>query len=169
MEKDFEDTDDESDAIVRKELKSAFLDNSEGPKFHEVIITQAAYTTYSCLLDWILTGHISLKKSSKDISLTSCSPKCLYRLAHLLEIPQLIKYSFDTIVERMNVKNVASLLFSDFAITYEEVQKEALKFVSTRWKEVKETKAMKKAQELALGERAEDFGPVALRLLMAVQ
>lgn len=134
-----------------------------------MVVTQTAYTTYSCVLKWLLTGNISLKQSSKDTSLTSCSSISLYRLAHLLEIPGLVQYALDTIQQQLTPHKAAALLFSDLSVTYEGVQKLALSYVLSNWSQVRSTESMKKAKELSQGERAEEFGPIAMELLMAME
>lgn len=170
--KDFDDSDDERDAVERKKPIHATTDQADGPSFHEVVVTQSAYTTYSAVLDWIMMGHINLTGSHNLLitgPLPSCSPKSCYRLAHLLEIPELVRYSLQTICDQMTVENVASLLFSDFSVAYDHVRMAAIRFVAARWKEVKVTAGMKAAQALAQGERVDDFGPISMQLLMAVE
>lgn len=173
--KDFVDSDDERDVQPRSNIKKRAQgeEGKAGPPFHEVVVTYAAYTTYAQVVNWITTGRLTLNNGShegKDSSgLYPCSPSSLYRLSHYLEIDDLTKYALDTIRAGLTINNAASVLFSDHSITYKDVKDVALKYVTKNWKEVKETEAMKTAEAHAKGGRAEDFGPIAMELLMLVK
>ncbi|GAA5895026.1 hypothetical protein JCM5296_000940 [Sporobolomyces johnsonii] len=82
---------------------------------------------------------VELKKvfsrSSPQLPLPT-SPKSVYRLAHLLELPQLLQLALNNFKSQLRPANVAYELYSDVACAYEAIRDAALDFAVTNWKEV---------------------------------
>jgi hypothetical protein len=75
------------------------------------------------------------------------SPKSIYRLADLLELPTLKNLALDHFKTQLMVENVARELFSNTSALYNELRAAALDFAVEHWSEVKETEAMKEIQQ----------------------
>ncbi|GAA5877226.1 hypothetical protein JCM1840_003024 [Sporobolomyces johnsonii] len=135
----------------------------DGAPFKTVTVIDTAYTTYFAVLVWMVTGYIrfaplrsrfrsddeddkqaraaELDKmlSQSDSQLPPpASPKSVYRLAHLLELPDLLQLALDDFGSQLSPANVAYELYSDVSCTYEAIRDVALEFTVANWKEVAE-------------------------------
>ena len=145
-ERDFDDSDDETDEfILARDVDQAASDSSpqfEVP-FRLVEINESAYTTYLAVLCWIDSGHITfapLRSSSRlqsdPTSLRNAqlvessvhpahplpaSPKSVYRLAHFLELDELVKLAFSNIQSQLTKEIIAYEVFGDVALAYDAV------------------------------------------------
>ncbi|GAA5906107.1 hypothetical protein JCM5296_001048 [Sporobolomyces johnsonii] len=130
--------------------------------FKTVPVVDTAYTTYFAVLVWIATGYIRFAPlrskftsdargaeqaraaeidkmlfSHSDLQLPPpASPKSVYRLAHLLELPELLQLAFDNYKSQISAANVAYELYSDVSCSYEAIRDVALEFAVAHWKEV---------------------------------
>ncbi|GAA5881680.1 hypothetical protein JCM1840_007177 [Sporobolomyces johnsonii] len=133
----------------------------EGVPFKSVTVVDTACTTYFAALVWIATGYIKFAPirskfrsddrgakqaraaeleqmlSQSDSQFTPpASPKSLYRLAHFLELPDLVQLALDNFKSQLSPDNVAYELYSDVSCSYEAVRDTALDFAVANWKEV---------------------------------
>lgn len=161
-----DDSDDERDDEFREMVTlkgSDDIESSCSSTYHEVVVTSAAYTTYRSVLIWIHSNHIKFAplsssrshqtKSdnpadmgvviSKEDDTMKASPKSIYRLAHLLELPDLMQLAIDNIEARLTPSNVALEFFSEFSALYAEVRQVELDYFIDNYKAVKATGAMK--------------------------
>lgn len=167
-EQAFDDSDDETDLHFTGAGASPPASTSPSTPshpFHQIIITQAAFTTFTAAICWLETGYIQfpplsstfppLTRGADRLKLISAaaaaeptlpilaSPFSVYRLAHFLELPELQQIALDAIVANLTVENVAVTGFaSDVALAYPEVQNAAVRFAKDNWGEVKGTEGM---------------------------
>ncbi|GAA5877505.1 hypothetical protein JCM1840_003875 [Sporobolomyces johnsonii] len=155
---DFDDSDDEKDRAIPSISPPARP--CEDLEYHEVKITQTAYTTYKAVLIWIQTAHISfapirstvprlgfpllVDAASPSESLASpCrpspSPKSVYRLAHLLDLPPLRQLALSALARQLTPDTVLVELFGDVASAYDEVRQLELEFARAHWRDVVQT------------------------------
>lgn len=146
-EQAFDDSDDETDLHFTGAGASPPASTSPSTPshpFHQIIITQAAFTTFTAAICWLETGYIQfpplsstfppLTRGADRLKLISAaaaaeptlpilaSPFSVYRLAHFLELPELQQIALDAIVANLTVENVAVTGFaSDVALAYPEV------------------------------------------------
>ncbi|GAA5863334.1 hypothetical protein JCM1840_007491 [Sporobolomyces johnsonii] len=147
---------------------------SGGAPFKTVTIVDTAYTTYFAVLVWISTGYIrfaplrskfrsdgrgvkqaraaELDKmiSQSDSELPPpASPKSVYRLAHLLELPDLLQLALDDFKSQLSSTNIAYELYSDVSCCYEAIRDIALEFAAENWKEVSEAEGTREMERRA--------------------
>ncbi|GAA5905947.1 hypothetical protein JCM5296_001298 [Sporobolomyces johnsonii] len=147
---------------------------SDGALFKTVTIVDTAYTTYLAVLVWITTGYIrfaplrskfrsdneadkraraaELEKivNQSDLRLPPpTSPKSLYRLAHLLEIPDLVQLALDNFKSQLSPANVAYELYSDVSSSYEAIRDAALDLAVAKWKEVSKAEGTREMERRA--------------------
>ncbi|GAA5862955.1 hypothetical protein JCM1840_002338 [Sporobolomyces johnsonii] len=152
---------------------------NDGAPFKTVTITDTAYTTYYALLVWMATGYIrfaplrskfrSAEGGSKQARATEidkllsqqsdaqqfpppASPKSVYRLAHLLELPDLVQLALDNFKSQINPANVAYELYSDVSCYYNPIRDVALEFAVANWKEVREAEGTREMERRAYAE-----------------
>jgi len=162
---DFEDSDEETDkSLSRDQAESSAT--SVTTKFKRVDVVQATYTTYSNVLCWIGSGHISFAplKSTKPSGFpkirspsyksrfplpTPASPKSIFRLAHLLEIPELVDLSLANFKFQLTVQNVAFELYTDIASGYPQVREIAMECAVENWRHVVKSEAYLEVEKRA--------------------
>lgn len=130
--------------------------------FHEIIVRESSYTTYSAVIVWVQSQYISfaplsstfaspveehlnhLSTFTQDEPLLPLpsSPKSIYRLAHLLELDNLRYLALESFKNQLTVENPAVELVSDFSRFYYEAQKIVMDFVFDNWEEVKTSEGM---------------------------
>lgn len=139
----WEDSDDESDqALAPKDL---IRDDCHVP-IHQVVVTETAYTTYTAVLIYLSSGVINFtklhaaEKSSEQLSTTerSASPKSVYRLAHLLSLPDLCALAFAAIEEQLSPDNAFAELLSPVSVAYDEVSNMISTYMIEHWDEIKQ-------------------------------
>ncbi len=153
---------------------------------HSVTITEFCFPTYHAILVWILTKHITFSPfepalEADDASDASepnapvvlrparsapppVSPKSVYRLAHLVNLPKLAGEALRAFKENLTVDNVAKQLFSSTADLYDDIRAAAADFAVERWKEVEKTAAMREVLA-KVDAREADQGGVVMRAL----
>ncbi|GAA5866038.1 hypothetical protein JCM1840_003386 [Sporobolomyces johnsonii] len=144
----------------------------DGAPSKTVTVVDTAYTTYLAFLVWIATGYIRFAPlrskfksdteadkqaratelarlvSEGDSQLpTPVSPKSLYRLAHLLEIPELLQLALDNFTSQLSPANVAYELYSDVSCSYEAIRDAALEYAVANWKEVSKAEGTREMEE----------------------
>lgn len=156
-----DDSDDETDDIITQSGTPRLEDDMDDGDFtyREIVITETAYSTYRAVLLYLHTSHISFAPLSSTLHLlhptskqsrrqrieksllaspkypSPVSPKSVYRLAHLLEIPSLLALALDKFKSQLSTANAAEELFSDTSALYDDVR--AVAHVVAHWAEVR--------------------------------
>ncbi|GAA5866006.1 hypothetical protein JCM1840_003372 [Sporobolomyces johnsonii] len=161
--------DEEQEPRHKKQRLNMELD---GVPFKTVTIVDTAYTTYLAVLVWITTGYIrfaplrsKVRSDNKgdaratelarmvnqsDLRLPPpTSPKSLYRLAHLLEIPDLVQLALDNFKSQLSPANIAYELYSDVSSSYEAIRDAALDLAVAQWKEVSKAAGTREMEQRA--------------------
>ncbi|EPS98893.1 hypothetical protein FOMPIDRAFT_115441 [Fomitopsis schrenkii] len=71
-----------------------------------------------------------------------CSPKSMYRLAHLLAMKELKALSLKYLASQISKENVITEIFTKFTSQYEEVQNVELQVLREHWEELKQTEQL---------------------------
>ncbi|GAA5874817.1 hypothetical protein JCM1840_003889 [Sporobolomyces johnsonii] len=149
----------------------------DGAPFKRITVVDTAYTTYFAVLVWIATGYIRFaplrskfmsdakgaeQARAAEIDKISThgdsqlppptSPKSVYRLAHLLELPELLQLALDNYKSQISAANVAYELYSDVSCSYEAIRDVALEFAVAHWKEVGEAEGTREMERRAYAE-----------------
>ncbi|KAL8278977.1 hypothetical protein RQP46_008646 [Phenoliferia psychrophenolica] len=128
----FDDSDDDDELAAPLPIRSC------DALHHTIRIEETAYITYHAVLFWIMTNVIDfaplrstlaadaerdpISSDPMDPSLPiPASPKSIYRLAHLLEIPELQSLALQSIKAQITVENVLDELFCETSGLYDEV------------------------------------------------
>ncbi|ORY46704.1 hypothetical protein BCR35DRAFT_356247 [Leucosporidium creatinivorum] len=183
--REFEDSDDEADEAIAHHFPEPTNDDSSTP-YHEVVLPQACYTTFETVLAYITTGYVDFaplsatrsaeKRSSsrakhladKPFLPLRASPKSVYRLAHLLELPDLAALALAEIERQLTAESVAAVLFSDVSLCYDAVKDLALEYAVRKWSEVQKSAGMHEVQKQVESNKAPEYGKLAFELLMKV-
>jgi hypothetical protein len=163
MEDDLDDSDDEMDLEIVGNRSVGSSTATPCPcTYREVIVRSTAYTTYKAVLGYLHSSFISFAPLSSSTSsdhntsgdlmhtddntdstrLPSASPKSVYRLAHLLELPELAQLALDNTESQLTPSNVALELFGNLAGVYEDVRKIELDYFIANYDVVLKTKTM---------------------------
>ncbi|BGP12333.1 hypothetical protein JCM10213_003861 [Rhodosporidiobolus nylandii] len=168
QEKDFDDSDDETDDFLFSKEPPSLSQSSEADdiSFRQITVTQSAFSTYHAVLVYLQTGFIHFKPLSSSFPLSEpvcatrrdflsakwdedsslphpVSPKSAYRLAHLLQLEDLQKRALGAVRTSLTVNGAATELFSDFSSLYEDARKVTIDFVVKNRKEVEASAAYK--------------------------
>lgn len=132
-ERDFEDSDDETDQVFEDQRRSLAKPRSDhSAPYKNVVVKKTAFTTYAAVLLWLATRNITFAQprsapgQTRIADLTAAnaanprlplpaSPKSIYRLAHLLELEDLRTIALNEFSSQLQVDNAAVELFSDTA------------------------------------------------------
>lgn len=158
---------------------------------------ETAYSTYFAALLYFTTRHIdfaplkssfcageesgsphggktrlaSLRKAQKqapEMPLPA-SPKSIYRLAHLLDCPDLQHRALQNFKEQLTADNAGAELFSDVAGAYPAIRDAALAFISQNWAQVSQSSQWQQTKEAALhGDLRPEAAHTALLLAEAM-
>ncbi|GAA5858252.1 hypothetical protein JCM8547_004620 [Rhodosporidiobolus lusitaniae] len=186
VEKDSEDSDDDTDEFILSIRPSRSEELSVDLPAKPLVITQSAYSTYSALLVYLQSDFIefcpltsSFPSSSHPTRSTfittkhttepslplPVSPKSMYRLADLLDLPGVKRLSLEAFRSSLSLKNAAQAFFSDTSLAYDELHGVILDFIKANCSEVKAGGAWKeKMREIEAGELPEG-APVVVKLL----
>jgi hypothetical protein len=189
-ERDFDDSDDETDSVVfsKRPPKHHDSDDADELSYRQITITQTAYSTYSALLAYLTTGFIHFiplssifqnlprrakwldKKLDTQPSLPSpISPKSMYRLAHMHGLVELQKRCLDFLPSSLSTQNAGIELFSDTSIAYDDWRKVIIVWVEEHWQEVKGSSAWKEiSTKVKSGGMAVGAMPVLMEVIEAV-
>lgn len=190
---DFADSDEESDDFLVKKQKLPLveeLDEGSDLPYREIKIPQTAFATYRATLAFLATSHINFaplsssflpsNSSAKQTRLEylqsvydelhsrsiPVSPKSVYRLAHLLDMPELVALSLAEVKSCITVENAIVELFSDTSCAYDDVRAMILDFVTENWAAVKDSEALKSMKAKIIAREASPLcGMVAMELL----
>ncbi|KAK4700287.1 hypothetical protein P7C70_g5962, partial [Phenoliferia sp. Uapishka_3] len=151
----FEDSDD--DEALAKPVTSSSSGCSCAGSHHEVEIMESSFITYKAVLCWLYTGFIDFAPLSstfsnnirrakalftmtqRDLALpTPASPKSIYRLSHLLELPKLQELALQAIKSQLTDDNVLEELFSETSGTFDEVMELSISFVIANREKIRE-------------------------------
>ncbi|GAA5848248.1 hypothetical protein JCM9279_000989 [Rhodotorula babjevae] len=197
-DQDFDDSDDETDDFIfERDEPSCALVTSE---YKQVVITQAAYSTYCAVVLWLKTGYIAYAPISSsfssigtgvdgDTSMQSAavtptrrdalkaartadrslpspvSPKSVYRLAHILELPELETHALRHFGKTCLTLETAPVeLFSDLSRDHATWRAVILDWVVERYDEVKRTTAWKEVKRRVADNEIERVAHVLLEL-----
>lgn len=174
---DWCDSDDETDELTRE--AEAEVENSSSAnedlemEYCEVQTRQTAYSTFRAVLLYMQTGYIDFAPLSSSTAPRNSfatttrkdalardkvksprlpyavSPKSVYRLAHLLQLPALQELALENLASALSVSGAASELFSPVSIAYEEVRKVVRAFVLKHLEAVCATDAWKEYKDRA--------------------
>ncbi|GAA5856755.1 hypothetical protein JCM8547_008824 [Rhodosporidiobolus lusitaniae] len=166
-----DDSDEEKDeALVASSQAGLPL---EAPAHKTITITETAYSTYLATICWMQTGHIAFSsRSSASVApkqdslsastadsfspLMAVSPKSVYRLSHLLDLPDLSSLALANSSAQLNTRNAAVELFSETSALYDEVGVAVLDFAVEHLEAIQQSDGMKEAEKRAdLGEANE--------------
>jgi hypothetical protein len=163
LEDDFDDSDDEMDLEI---IGNPQVDSPAAIPcactYREVVVRSTAFTTYKAVLGYLHSSFISFAPLSSSLSsdrdtssdmmhtddntdstrLPSASPKSVYRLAHLLELPKLVQLALNSIESQSIPSNVALELFGNLAGVYDDLRKVELDYFVANYAAVKATKTM---------------------------
>lgn len=170
------DSDEESDKIVAISHKLSYEELALA-SFKRVDITDSSYTTFLGVLSWIGTGYITFAafkstnryatasspewttQSSRRRKRTSLrapvslpvpvSPKSVFRLADLLDLPVLAKLALENFKSQLTARNVAYETYTDVSETHTQLRDIALTFAVEHWKEVVDSEAYKELKNKA--------------------
>ncbi|BGP40696.1 hypothetical protein JCM10449v2_004658 [Rhodotorula kratochvilovae] len=189
-EKEFDDSDDEADALVAPTLASNSTDVQHA--YREVVVTQTAFTTYRAALLYLTTGyllfaplassllpHNPAARSTRSEHLSRAlaanpplplpaSPKSVYRLSHLLSLPSLSAAALSALAASLTPAGAASELFSRTAIAYDELRAVVLRYVVRHWEEVRASEGWKDAMARVNRDEVPGGGGVVVEVLQAV-
>lgn len=161
----------DDEGVLLKGNDKAAKDDIECDKlFHQINVDGAAYTTYRAVLFYLSTNFISFAslrssldaeaKSLSKLSVTSgdnpstttthlvspSSPKSIYRLADLLQLPALRPLALDALKTSLTPHNILTELFSNNSIAYPEVADVMVQSAASMWEELRQ-EAMKELEE----------------------
>ncbi|GAA6021035.1 hypothetical protein JCM10207_003894 [Rhodosporidiobolus poonsookiae] len=171
-QKSFDDSDDETDAVLFAVTPPKPSDATESAdvSFHEIRIKLTAYSTYHALLVYLQTGMIrfaplrsaaspsnpSSPSTRRDwLTEAACktpslplpvSPKSLYRLIDLLRLPEsdpLHDLCLRAFADSLTHHGAAHELFSDACVCLDKLRKAALGYVVENYSEVIATPSWK--------------------------
>ena len=156
------DSDDETDRVDLERSSRSLHDMRKDGAFSykQVVVTQAAYSTYRAVLLWMQTGYIAFAPLSSSFdrapeplkSRTDAikamhkedprlpypvSPKSVYRLAHVLELQELESLAMRHFrKEALSLETAPAELFSELARDNVEWRTMILDWIMERWDEV---------------------------------
>lgn len=155
--------------------------------FHQIKIDSVAYTTYRAFLCWVHTSYIefapllssfrldadpvasrkeAISKQARKAHLPRpTSPKSMYRLAHFLDIPELMELSLASLESQLTVETVAFEAFSDVAVAYDAVREIEMSYMIKNWEKVMASAGMAAVERLVAGGKLPKSSTTALKLL----
>ncbi|BGP38670.1 hypothetical protein JCM10450v2_002620 [Rhodotorula kratochvilovae] len=188
--KDFDDSDDETDALLVKKHPPSFYDtdNLGEYSYRQITITKTAFSTYSAVLRFLETGFTcfaplssactpvgrsappsradriaEVVKDEPDL-LFPVSPKSAFRLAHLLELDRLKRMCLAELRKQLSLSTAPRELFDDASVCYEDWRKVVLEYIVENWDAVSTTSSW----EEMTGRVDRDEVPGAAGILLAV-
>lgn len=164
-DKDFDDSDDETDEIytTRRPRTLFDVDRTLDLTYRQITIRSAAFTTYLAVIRWLETGYIRfvpLRSTCKPLDPTAkrtrneqvellmgesnetwvpVSPKSVYRLAHLLDLPQLESLALIYIKHNLTPECAGHELFDNASVLYDAWRQVVIDYVVGKWDEVSQT------------------------------
>ncbi|BGP40888.1 hypothetical protein JCM10449v2_004853 [Rhodotorula kratochvilovae] len=193
--KDFEDSDDETDATLFEE-KLPTLHDLDGLDFtyRQITVTHTAYSTYRAVLRYLETGFIRFAPLSSSCLPTNpssrktrvqhiqdladdedkddqlpphVSPKSVYRLAHLLRLDDLQKTCLTQLKIALTHDSAAIELFDNASVLYDDWRKVIREHVVQNWDAVTASPSWKDMQARLARDEVPGATPILLELLTA--
>lgn len=164
----YEESDDETDEHFAAQVAKGAHGTLPHLPHKQVVITDAAFTTYQAILVWMSSryirfaplrssntgnaGEVSKSRLQDVIKMVEtdpktalpASPKSVYRLAHLLELNDLQEIALNNFRSQLTAHNAATELFSDVASAYPALRDIVLNFALENWNDVRVSSAWKK-------------------------
>lgn len=165
QDRTFDDSDDETDAIIG--ANPPFPKPLDSPH-HLIPIVDFSYTTYIALLCWIdcrflrfvplSTFPVATRKEDRLQQILAIhelhpllpyasSPTSIERLAHLLEFPQLRNLALNSIQAGLTVDNITFQLVGELSKAFPEIQEIVMTFAVKNWQKIKGSASMIELQE----------------------
>ncbi|BGP16429.1 hypothetical protein JCM10213_004015 [Rhodosporidiobolus nylandii] len=197
QQKDFEDSDDETDAFLFSKKPPSLDDSAEASDlaFREIKVSQTAYSTYRAFLVYLQTGFVHFaplrsavkpsnpssiqtrndflekKMTENEILPLPVSPKSMYRLADLHRMSEkkdkLGEICIRAFSNSLTINGAAAELFSDTSVAYEPIRKAALAFIVERFEEVSASESWKEMMGRIERDEVAGAAPVLLQLMKA--
>ncbi|GAA6005675.1 uncharacterized protein JCM10292_006734 [Rhodotorula paludigena] len=166
--------------------------SSTGFSYKQVKMTQAAYSTVRAVLVWMQTAFIrfaplsssclplnsNAKKTRSDHVLDAlrkdpklpllCSPKSVFRLAHLLDLDDLETTCVAHFTSQLSVETAPSELFSELSRLFKPWRKATLDWVVEHWDDVKKSQKWKDMMERIADDDVDGAGAVMVELMGAL-
>ncbi|BGP17807.1 hypothetical protein JCM10213_001692 [Rhodosporidiobolus nylandii] len=186
----YEDSDDELDEIVARKAPNLLkaTDGDAEVEYRQIVIKDAAWSTYRAVLAYAASGEIALGCLSswrKAFSLTRAarrnelehdlelnplfpllvSPRSVYQLAHLLQMDDLARRALDEYRIQLTTGNAVHELFSDSVQKFDELRAAAMTFCAQNWHEIKRTAAMEEVRERIAKGELPHAAPILMELL----
>ncbi|BGP40886.1 hypothetical protein JCM10449v2_004851 [Rhodotorula kratochvilovae] len=191
--KNYEDSDDESDALTSRTRAPRVHDPKSGPDFpfRQINIVDTAYTTYRAVLLYLQTHHIAFAplssvcapldpsapmtrlerlSSSADLDPSApfpVSPKSAYRLAHLLELSDLEERCLHALRRSLTVASAPHELFDDASVCFPGWRGVVLKFVLRNWDAVTASESWRSLDERIERDEIRGAGPILREVMKA--
>ncbi|KAL1696161.1 hypothetical protein GGG16DRAFT_43618 [Schizophyllum commune] len=120
----------DEDSAERGEQEPDAGDGVVGRRGRVVRINDFAFQTWRALVLYLYTGEITFcalkasgtRQASSKLPPTACSPKSMYRVAHMLDMKDLQDRCLQNIKSQLNAKNIVQEIFSVFTSRYTEVR-----------------------------------------------
>ncbi|KAL1756407.1 hypothetical protein FB107DRAFT_211489 [Schizophyllum commune] len=116
-------------------------DGAVGRNGRVVRINDFAFQTWRALVLYLYTGEITFcalkssgtRQESWELPPTACSPKSMYRVAHMLEMKELQDMCLQNIKSQLDAKNIVKEIFSVFTSRYMEVRDMEVAILKTHY------------------------------------
>ncbi|BGP49000.1 hypothetical protein JCM10450v2_004879 [Rhodotorula kratochvilovae] len=189
-DKDFVNSDDETDELTFRLKRPELHDPREGAEFpyKQVTVTRAAYSTYRAVLLWMQTFYIRFAPPSSSFPPANIkntradalrdahnedpalpllvSPKSVFRLAHYLELEPLETLSLQHFrTHGISLENAPVELFSELAAGHPHWRAMVLGWVIEHWDEVKTTAGSKGMMRRVAMDEVDGAGAVMVELM----
>lgn len=189
-EKDFDDSDDETDGVYFRRNPAKKSEEDAVIEHKKVTITGTAFSTYRAVLAYIRTGYIAFAPlsstcpaagSSKDtrkarVKLAAAakpdmpypvSPKSTFRLAHLLELEDLQRLCLSNVQETLTPDSAAHELFDEVSVLHEAWRRVVIEYVVANWDAVHATKGWKEVERRVEEEEVPGAAKIMVQLSRA--
>ncbi|GJN91205.1 hypothetical protein Rhopal_004223-T1 [Rhodotorula paludigena] len=193
--RDFDnDSDDGTDHLTFRNCHVEMHDPRSSTEFSykQVKMTQAAYSTVRAVLVWMQTSFMRFaplsssclpqnsdaKKTRSDHVLDAwrrdpklpllCSPKSVFRLAHLLDLDDLEATCVAHFTSQLSVETAPSELFSELSRLFKPWRKATLDWVVEHWDDVKKSQKWKDMMERIADDDVDGAGAVMVELIGAL-
>ena len=162
------------DALTRKKepVTGGYATNSS-EKIRYVVIEDTPYLTYRGVLAWITHRSIDftlLEDQGSVAASSDASPTALdiYKLAHQLQMEDLIKISLAQYASELTSSNAASQLFSAASYLYPDVRQAAMAATISNWAAISGKDSIMASMQSAIatgGSHAEVVAEIVVELM----
>ncbi|KAK0214332.1 hypothetical protein IW262DRAFT_267623 [Armillaria fumosa] len=139
---DDSDLDDEPEQDDWCSIKHSDLDAPSSRKIgHACVLNDVSYRTWKCLLLYFYTGRLCFSilnsargtRTHESDDFPTCSPKSMYRLAHMINHEQIKQLSLENLRSQLSFKNIYEEVFSDFTSHFPDVFEMERQIIHTLW------------------------------------